>query len=256
MTIESHHWRGCSLSDGALERMRQDLLRSVRAPGSRDAFLSLLRSGDTVAVGVALDFYHHLDSLTRFGTDNPFYGDRAEVLWQARSVLAQPPSPAELSPSGGAGANHASALAAMLNLAESEDAGLVADALGGSINPEVRSMAAMTAGRVLRQSETPDSRLLDNLASGIRDSHVPLPERLDLLASLAGVNAPEAISVLVSTLQADELKLQVNAAYFLAADDLLAAHRSLLEQVVETWPENAPYPADEVRDALADEDDR
>lgn len=90
--------------------------------GPLGPFLTLLRSGDQAAVGIALDTYQQADADSRFGGE-PMYGEhRAEVLQAARELLRQPPSPADMSPHMGAGANHASALNAMMNLAGEQGA--------------------------------------------------------------------------------------------------------------------------------------
>lgn len=64
----------------------------LAAGHDRAAFEQLLRSGDPVAVGIALDHYRRADGSTRHGTPNPFEDHRDEVVAAARDVLRGPPS--------------------------------------------------------------------------------------------------------------------------------------------------------------------
>src|SRR5215212_4844252 len=125
MTFNTYYWHGYVLQDAQLERARSTLATS----GGRDAtgaFELLLRSDEPAAVGIALDHYHYVDASTRHGSGSPFAPYAGSVRARALDMLRQPPIPA-----GGVteeGANHASALGALLNLAEPEDAELITDA--------------------------------------------------------------------------------------------------------------------------------
>lgn len=118
MIFNSYHWRRSVLSTPELERARGQ----VSATRDRASFALLLRSNDMAAVGVAFDQYQYGEASSRWGSSNPFAEYQDEVAARAREILRGLPS----SNSSGAqsGANHASALNALSNLAEPEDAEL------------------------------------------------------------------------------------------------------------------------------------
>ncbi|MFC5752013.1 hypothetical protein [Actinomadura rugatobispora] len=103
LAATSFYWRGCAEGE---------------AIGADRPMLELLRSGDTVAMGIALDHIQHSWALSRFGGDVPYEDLAGEVLECARTLLRRPPTPAALSPQTGEGANHASALNAMMRRGE------------------------------------------------------------------------------------------------------------------------------------------
>jgi len=243
------------LGDIELEGAREELSNPTGETGQRDAFLTLLRSGVDAAVGIALDHYHYADALCRFGGESPFAPYGQETLERARHLLRQPPSPADASPATGAGANHASAMTAMLNLAESQDSELIAHALERTENSHVRTAASMAAKTALRRSESLSlsPRLINSLADVVLDGTLPTADRTEALRAFAYAESPAVVDVLVRAVEQRDLGVQVNAAYVLAEQDV-SAHRALLERVVSGWPQDAPYPAGEVRDLLDEVD--
>ncbi|MFI0710324.1 hypothetical protein ACH4SK_06650 [Streptomyces inhibens] len=114
-------------------------------PTGKDAYLSafrtLLHSGHTAAAGIALDHFQYSDALTRFGGESVVEQYAPEVLTVARGLLRQPPAPEDDSTT--AGANHASALNAMMNIAEAADADLIRR------RPGVRHRGECGLGRLL-----------------------------------------------------------------------------------------------------------
>src|SRR5512138_3217063 len=109
MRFDSYYWHAARVRP-ELEQARDRLA----AGHDRAAFAELLRSGDPVAVAIALDHYHRADASTRHGTPNPFEDHRNEVIAAAREVLRGAPSDAagDLA----AGSNYASALGTLMKL--------------------------------------------------------------------------------------------------------------------------------------------
>ncbi|MFB6984463.1 hypothetical protein [Streptomyces sp. NPDC056304] len=93
-----------------------------------------------------MDYYQSYDAMWRHGIENPFEQFDAEVLTSARQLLRQPPVVAARQREAKEdGANHASALAAMMNLAEPGDADLIAESLNSATTSAV-------AGKVCREA--------------------------------------------------------------------------------------------------------
>ncbi|MEV0353479.1 hypothetical protein AB0H88_47660 [Nonomuraea sp. NPDC050680] len=254
----SYYWTHPRFSDerlmSACAALQADVAETWR--GSISPFLTLLRSGDQAALGIALDVYQRSGALSRFGGD-PLYGEhQAEALQAARELLRQPPSPADMSPYTGAGANHASALNAMMNIAEEQDCDLIADALEQTTNPAVVEAAASAADAASFHTDgPPHPRLLALVAAYIDDADHPLDLRVRMLSALGRSQASEATEHLLRALDRPEVEIQIQAAIGLANGDRLESHREILERVAASWPRNTLYMAEEVRRTLAGEDD-
>lgn len=243
MTFDSYHWRRATLGTPELERARA----LVSTTNDRASFELLLRSNDTAAVGIALDQYQYGEATSRWGTPNPFAEHSTEVAARARATLREPPSPE--TEQAHAGANHASALTALTNLIEPEDACFVVHALAHTPTADLRSAATTAAGRVLEKANTPDAPLVAALEKLIFDDTLPIRERIDALSSLACGASIRVTSVLLRVLENPEVKLQAHAALHLLDRDQ-GVHRPAVERVVRTWPAEPPYPAEDVLEAL------
>ncbi|KAB2348513.1 hypothetical protein [Actinomadura rudentiformis] len=195
------------------------------------------------AAGIALDHFQYSGALTRFGGESVVERYGAEVRSVARALLRQPPMPN--------GANHASTLNALMNIAEPEDAGLIADALVASTNVNVRDAACTAAGTALARSDVPSPRLLATLATLAFDEALNMEDRTKALSSVADADCPEAIRLLIQATESPALEMQVTAAVGLSVNGRLSAHRELLERLVATWPEDAGYQATMLREELA-----
>ncbi|KAB2349501.1 hypothetical protein [Actinomadura rudentiformis] len=203
-------------------------------------FSARLESDDIDVVREALDDYQSAQADTRWGVDNPYWPVANEVLFAARDLLGQPPS----------GRSHASALTAMLHLAEEEDADLIADVLEGVPDAEVREMALLAAGTALAKGEEPNRRLLALITAMALDEDLDVRERKDALHPLEGLDLPEAEDLLVRLSESSELELQVHAAGCLATPLRLRVHRDRVKQLAESWPEDAGWEAKHIREAL------
>ncbi|MGI5200276.1 HEAT repeat domain-containing protein [Spirillospora sp. CA-108201] len=253
----SFYWTHPYFSDEYLVAACEALQADVAGPwsGPTSPLLTLLRSGDQTAAGIALDVYQRSGALSRFGGD-PLHGEhQVEVLEVARELLSQPPSPSEMSPCTGAGANHASALNAMMNTAEGQDCDLIADALDRTVNPAVVEAAAGAAGAAFSNTDgSAHPRLLALVSAYIYDADPRLALRVRMISALGKSQSPEAIAHLLRALDRPELEIQIQAALCLATGQT-EDHRELLERVTASWPDDAPYPAEEVCRVLAGEDE-
>jgi hypothetical protein len=245
MTFDSYHWREATLGTPELETARA----LVSMTQDRASFEILLRSGDVAAVGIALDQYQYGEATSRWGTANPFADYSAEVAARAREFLREPPTPE--SDRAHAGANHASALTALTNLIDANDAALVAQALAHASTPDLRCAAILAAGGVLEKKSGPDEQLIAALEGMIFDDGVADGERLDALTSLARASSARVTNMLLRALHLQDVKLQAHAALNLL-DREQGAHRAAVETAVRTWPVDPPYPASEVFDLLGD----
>lgn len=243
MTFDSYHWRRYVLSTPELERARAQ----VSATRDRASFVLLLRSNDMAAVGVAFDQYQYGEASSRWGSSNPFAEYQDEVAARAREILQGPPS---FSSNGAqAGANHASALNALSNLAEPEDAELVLRALELTSTPDLRCAATLAARRVLEKTAAPNEQLIAALEKIVFDDTIASEDRTAALGSLAGASSTYATDVLLRVIRLPHLRLQAHAALHLLDR---GAHRALVEEVAHAWPADSPYPADEVLELLAE----
>jgi hypothetical protein len=232
-----------------LERALEDLAGSSDPRVRHRGFGVLLNSDDTSAVGIALDYYHRQEAQRRHGPENEFSDYAPTVLQRARMLLTQPPLSVGDLGAAVTAANHASALAAMLNLAEAGDAEAIAQVLGTTASQAVREIAIMTAGTALERSAEPSVRLVEVLSAIAGDESADVVNRLDALTALSGSDSPGALGSILAALGSDDLRVQTHAAYMLAFD-----HRDeylpILRRAAASWPDDAPYPADEVRDLL------
>ncbi|MEU5609962.1 hypothetical protein AB0H03_14710 [Streptomyces sparsogenes] len=251
MKFNTYHWWGSPLDDPILERARAAL--ASESPDV-EAFSKLLRSGHTAAVGTALDHYAHAESTSRFTGGNPYSDYAAEVLEVSREILSNPPSPKSETGAEKDGADHASALVVMLNLARPEDSDLIASALRQATTTSVEVAATMAASKVLSESSVLNQNLVDALCDIIFDESKSTDERLDALRAFNDAMSPQAAEVAARALATDDIDLQMHAALILATHHL-SNYREAVEQVVASWPKDAPYPAEFVLDALHADDD-
>jgi hypothetical protein len=235
--FHSFFWHDGVLTDPALRDAHAELMSPSGRDAYRDAFRMMLHSGHPMAVGVALDHFQHADALTRFGGTSALGED--DVLEVARGQLRMPPV--------AGGASHASALNAMMNLAQPEDMDLITACLAVATDINVRLAASMAAHNALRTASTGHAGLVAELGKVAFDESLDADERADALAALGESRAPEAVALLVRGAESGVFELEVRAAWNLVDHD---AHLDLVRRVVAGWPEDARYPASEVRDAL------
>ncbi|MET7719068.1 hypothetical protein [Streptomyces sp. NPDC005407] len=245
----SLYWEGIELASTELREAHREMRSPTGEAAHRRALRTMLRSGSPVAVGIALDHFHHAEGLTRFGLDDTEHAP--EVLAVAREVLHQPPSLATLSPQTGAGASHASALNILKELGDPEDAVAITAALAKHTTPAVvRECAVDAASWCLERWEAPDERVVAALEELIFDGSADMELRTDAVNALFDLNAPRVTAVLVRAANSAELPIQVEGAIGLTFVHLIDQHRQLLREVVASWPQDAGDRARIVRDEL------
>ncbi|GAA0911383.1 hypothetical protein [Nonomuraea longicatena] len=239
--FHSVYWTSARLDDPRLRRAHEELMFPADDEGCLQAFLTLLRSGDTVAVGIALDHYRASEGL-RWTLLDESAAERhlPEVLGRARAVLRRPPSPAALNPEYGVGADHLSALDTIgVRHAGPGDAGLVAHLIRSAATDSIRGEAVWMAYGVLGAAKAPEvvAALRDLLFdpdprwTGVRDRAVRV---------LAEKLGPEADEILLRLVRGDNRAAQGCAVYHLVGAGGLDRHRDLLVEIAEGWGNRAP----------------
>lgn len=225
----SLHWKDAT---PALHAEHAQLRTPTGKAAHIEAFLAMLRSGDTASVGIALDHFHMEDGLTRFCLDVTDLED--EVTAVARRSLAVP----EL---------RVSALHALEDLATAEDAAAIAALLLEGPG-EVRGYAADVADSLL-ENEDPDGLepLFAAIASVVADTDVDEDTRGEVLRPLFYVDSPRAEEVLLLGLARPEASIQVEAAIGLANELYEGRHLPRLRELKPTWPESVRHRSQWVR---------
>ncbi|MFD9075879.1 hypothetical protein [Streptomyces lasiicapitis] len=245
----SEYWEGREPETAELRAAHRELRSPTGESAHRGAFRTLLHSGRPVAVGIALDHFHHEDGLTRVGLDDAEHAD--DALAAARDVLGQPPSAADLSPAVGAGASHASALDIVQELGGPEDADVLAAALRAEGAPAlVRDRAVRAASACLERWETPDEEVVAALEGPIFDGSLDMDIRTAAVDALFGLTSPRAAAVCLRAARAAELPIQVQGVIGLTSMSLVDEHRDLLREVVAAWPDDAGERALDIRAEL------
>jgi hypothetical protein len=214
------------------------------------AFEHLLASEDVAARGVALDQYAHCEARGRFGSSNPFARFTERVVAEARAQLRQPPVTAT-TPLGTlvVGANHASALGLLSHLGDATDLESIAGCLTPSQDVNVLEAACLAADHCVRDVVAEAARNIGaRLAAIVQDPGSRDEVRLMALAPFRNQPSLDHVEMLLDTARHGTLPLAIHAAWALAGrieDD------TELRRIAAGWPEDAPYPASEVRDLLA-----
>ncbi|MGI5231909.1 hypothetical protein [Actinoallomurus sp. CA-142502] len=237
--MTTYYWDSVSLDASELEAARAELVKSSSGAAFVDALLKLLRSGQRVPVSVALARFQYAEAESRWGGGNPCEPYEAEILERARWVLRQPPLTAAESGAGRDGADHASALLAMTNLAQPEDAELIADVMERTTDPEVLSNASGAATKPLEQADTPNPRLIQVIGRIATDDSRDVRTRAEVMETLRFAQCAEGAEIVMRLTESDEIQLQVSVASVLAAAHL-ATHREVVERLMAAWPQDTP----------------
>ncbi|MGW0432823.1 hypothetical protein ACWDV4_09795 [Micromonospora sp. NPDC003197] len=203
-------------------------------------FSTRLESDDIDVVRGALDDYLQAQADTRWGVDNPYWLLDNEVRFAARDLLRQPPS----------GRSHAGALTVMWHLAEEEDADLIADVIEGDPDAEGWEDALLAAGTALAAGEEPSRRLLDLVTAMVLDEGLDVWDRKNAIRALNDLDLPEVEDLIVHVSESSERELQIHAAGWLATPLRLRVHRERVRRLVQSWPEDAGWQADRVREEV------
>lgn len=249
----SEYWHGYEPETEELRAAHRELRSPTGDSAHRAAFRALLHSGRPVAVGIALDHFHHAEGLTRFGLDDAEHAE--ETLTVARGVLARPHSEAAADSRAGADASYAGSYASALDivqeLAGPEDADVLAAALRARGAPAlVRERAVAAAWACLERWEAPDEEVVAALETPIFDGALEMDVRTHAVRALFDLASPRAVALLVRAARAAELPLQVEGVVGLTAKHVIDEHRGLLREVVAAWPDDAGERALDLRSDL------
>ncbi|MEV6970669.1 hypothetical protein AB0M47_36765 [Hamadaea sp. NPDC051192] len=249
--MTTYYWDSVSLDAAELEVARAELVKPSSDATFVDAFLKLLRSEQRVPVSVALARFQYAEAESRWGGGNPCEPYEMEVLDRARWVLRQPPLTAAESGARRDGADHASALLAMTNLAQPEDAELIADVMDRTTDPEVLSNATAAASKPLEQADKPNPRLVEVIGRIAMDDSQDRRTRAEVMEALRFAHCAEGADIAMRFTESDDVQLQVSAASVLATAHL-ATHREVVERLMASWPQDTPgayYPRMLLEDA-------
>lgn len=248
--FRSWYWN-CEFGDPALQEAYDSTGEATTAAEFERSFLTLLRSGDTVARGTALDFFDRAAATSRFGETSPFEAHSEEVFAVAREMLREPPWPEDEHTFEGA--NHASALLALKNDAGPEDADAVAAVLERKPDGDLRQNALLVAGAALAGATTPHSRLVTLVGSAMFDRSSDRDERLEALYALREAPGSEVTALLVRATSDDDPRIQQEAAWALSSGERFYVHRALVEHLVGTWSgDDRSYVVVAIEEALAE----
>ncbi|WP_413099293.1 hypothetical protein [Streptomyces sp. Inha503] len=249
----SHYWQDSQLHQDALVEAYQELTNPGDVEARFASFLTLLRSGDSVAAGVAMDHYEMSESGSRMGGVNPLDVYSGEVLQIARATLESPPSPASLSPHTGEGANHASALLATANIISPQDFRLVKKIIDTTTNGEVRNLALASCSRVVGAKDADDIEFVQLLGVIAYDVREAPQNRISAISALGSMNTDQSVEALSIAMGDPDISIQAHIALAILQMDCAARWIDQLKRLAASWPAKAPFPADDVRDLLEDE---
>jgi hypothetical protein len=247
--FQSYYWNIGDL-DSTDARDAEVLIRSRELSDVLAAFQRLLASEHTAARGVALDHYVLAEARGRFGLRNPFAKFADTTLNVARTELGRA-AVTSTSPNNNVtiGANHASALGALAHLGDATDLGAIARFLESSQSLNVLETACMAADHCVRTADAAMAREIgDRLGAIVQDERLDDEVRIRAISALRNNNpALDQDAVLVQVMRHAPFPLAARAAWNLAIRN---PGNPDLRQAVANWPEDAPYPAGEVRDLL------
>ncbi|TCO51019.1 hypothetical protein EV646_1011 [Kribbella antiqua] len=246
LEFTSWYWRA-AFDEAELRGAVAAMNEPTTAEEFERGFLTLLRSGETVACGIALDYFDRGEMTSRFVGGNPLEPYAEEVFTVARRLLAQPPRPAD-DIARMEGANHASALAALWRsgLIE-EDADRIAEILVRMPVVELRERA-LDAARVFVDDDEESYPRLAALITRVEACRT----HVEAIAALRKDARAEATAALVDATTDAEWRVRQEAAAALAHGMRFYAHRDLLERLERDWSaDEQSSAAQEVRDALA-----
>lgn len=251
MSFRSYFWNEKGIESEAVKVAFETLSSDFASEEEKvSAFKSLLADGGSVALGIAFDQYFYRNSQTRFGNSNIYEQFDEELLNQARKELKKSPY-SGLTNSGDSivGANYASSLNLLALLGDESDLPLITPILLNSSDESVIWAGCMAASTCLRDAKTAYSDLFAALKRIIESEAFAEATRLEALSGLVESQANEAESMLVEVVQSTDFPINVYAAIGLGERNL-ERHRNLLEDLLSDLPEDAIYPASDLKDLL------
>ncbi len=225
------------------------------------AYRTLLDSADVRARGVALDQYAYAEAQGRWGADNPMTRFAGEVRAQARAMLATTPEPGvPLAEQPRVIAGWNSALGVLKHLADGDTSDIprIVEVLSAMFLDNLLDVDAFMALEVrLVDADAPTcARVGAWLAATMGDERLPHEVRISAVKAFdddrysARLGPRDALAGLLDN---SEIRLSVIAANTLLHID--ESYEPEIRRAVAGWPDDASYPANEVREILADADE-
>lgn len=249
--FKSYYWIPQDLETKGLRRAYQQFLSNDSTREQKlESFQRLLKSDSVIAQGIAFDHFFYTESLTRFGSSNPYWQYSEQLLSQAREQLKNPPvtvtKPKEKAV---VGANHASALGVLAHLGQENDISLIEPILRSSRDINVLDMGFRAVGQCLKNTKNVYPEIILTLSQLVFDEESDLGTRAAAIGAFSDYIVPEVEEVLVKAATQCPLPISAHAAWLLSVRNL-KKHLALLQELSKTWPDDAMYPVSEVRDLL------
>ncbi|MGW6284938.1 hypothetical protein [Streptomyces sp. NPDC055107] len=224
----------------------RDMLHGDNEQKRIDGFVSLLQSEETPFTAIALDHYAECAALERLGFENLFEACDTAVLSQCRRLLHQPPTARSQEPLAlEESANHASAAAAILNLAQPEDAEIIGEMIRTSSSRQIRLDAILAASSIFMDDPSGNDSLKDILGAVALDDSSLYQERSAALYSLQELMPEKSTRLIMRAAAVNDIRIQAQALLILAEEDF-SQYRELIERVAASWPAQVSYPATDV----------
>ncbi|MEQ1505218.1 MAG: hypothetical protein ABMB14_23495 [Myxococcota bacterium] len=222
-----------------------DLASAVgQTPGAQlAAFERLLLGSSSRSRGMAFDHYFYANAQTRFGF-GAMVSERARLELGSPAVSGTTASGAPIR-----GANHASALNIVALLGDARDLPRIGATLAEAVDPSVVWSCCMAASTCLRDCDVAHPGLFAALEAVVGSADLPDATKIEAVDALGASASRESERILERVVRSDRVPASLQAAIRLAERDF-AAHRTLLEAFAARLPDDAPYPASDLRDLL------
>jgi hypothetical protein len=238
----AYHWESFQSTELQAVEHALAIAHGATAEDRLRSFLTLLRSKDVAAQGIAMDNYSYNQTLQRWGCENEFQPYESEILATARQQLQCPPVTPDSDPEGyTVGANHASALCVLRYLGTEADCNEVASILRTSQETYVLYLACEALGTCWEGSQIvcPDIlKVLRHLIFDVdlSDSSI-LRVSIAAIDSLSGYQVAGAESILMEALRHENHEISAQAALVLVRWDLPQYYEQI-QKFMQNWPES------------------
>ena len=247
----SYYWAPETLEDTSLNQAFQKLIDSESTTKEKlFAFETLIENDSVIAKSIAFDHFFYNESITRHGKENPFLYYKDKLIENARNIL-KGQSITSITPTGEQifGANYASALGILVHFSEEKDIELIRPILLNSSDIAVLFAGFMAVGRCLSTIKKYDLQIITSITRIIHEDQWPEQLKVMAINALRDYETPEVEEFLVEVSKTCTLPISAYAAKILGSRNL-ARYRDLLQELVDSWPEDARYPASEIRTLL------
>ncbi|BAZ31242.1 hypothetical protein NIES4074_37140 [Cylindrospermum sp. NIES-4074] len=251
--FKSYYWTPENLESETLQKAFYQLFSEDSTNEKKVlSFKTLLESDSVVAQSMAFDQFFYTESLTRFGNNNPYEQFSEQLLSKARQQLKNPPITANKLNEETVGANYASAFGVLAHLGQEEDIFLIEPIIRSSQDIGVLWSGLFAAEHCLSSANNLYLDFTEILSKIILDEEQNLGIRTAAIGVIGAISEYAISSVeelLVRGVNQCSLPISAHAAWLLGFADL-PKYATLLQEISNTWGDDAIYPASEVRDLL------